>query len=100
MESSAIRCARYFERLREEFGGKCQGMPDARHSCGSRDCLEFAHVGETPVRGRGRGQWARYYDIKRNRHAYRLLCKKCHMLMDGPAYFSHGWVPQREEIPF
>ena len=44
--------------------------------------LEFAHLSPTDVRGRGRGQWERYLDVKRHPDRYLLLCHTHHRFMD------------------
>jgi hypothetical protein len=61
--------------LRDERGNRCE-------ECQSPDNLEFAHVKETRLRFKGRGQTQRYYDIKKNPDSYKLLCKKCHRKLD------------------
>lgn len=71
---------RYVERrsmqeLRDARGNRCR-------RCRSRAKLEFAHVKETPLRGRGRGQMHRYCDIKKNPDCYELLCWDCHHEFD------------------
>jgi hypothetical protein len=66
---------RRWQRLIEEFGGACD-------ACGATWTLEFAHVKPTGLNGRGRGKYRRLRDILRNRDAYRLLCRECHLIMD------------------
>lgn len=66
---------RSMQELRDARGDKCR-------RCGSRSKLEFAHVKETGLNGRGRGQMHRYGDIKRNPDAYELLCWDCHREFD------------------
>lgn len=66
---------RSMQELREARGNRCR-------RCRSRSKLEFAHVKETKVSGRGRGQMVRYCDIKRNPDAYELLCWDCHHEFD------------------
>lgn len=66
---------RSIQELRDARGNRCR-------RCGSKSKLEFAHVKETSVRGRGRGQMVRYCDIKRNPDAYELLCWHCHHEFD------------------
>src|SRR5688572_10409501 len=73
--------------LREERGDKCECTEERCHGeqqpCGSKIKLEFAHIKPTPLTGRGRGSTRRYYDIKRNPDAYRLLCwSPCHLNRD------------------
>lgn len=64
-------------RLIQIFGGKCQ-------ECGTDEAqLEFAHVQETDVSGRGRGQEMRLRDIEQHPHCYRLLCITCHAEFDA-----------------
>lgn len=62
-------------KLRAEFGGYCQ-------TCKSKEDLEFAHIKATDLNGWGRGRKERYYDIKKNKDSYRLLCKSCHKELD------------------
>ena len=64
-----------FKKLREEFGGACQ-------KCGSKQDLEFAHIKPTNLSGWGRGRKERYYDIKKFKDHYQLLCKSCHKEFD------------------
>ncbi len=59
------------EELRQSYGGKCS-------ECDSILDLEFHHVKETGLSGRGRGRKERYYDIKNNPDSYTLLCEDCH----------------------
>lgn len=66
---------RSIQELRDARGNQCR-------RCGSRLKLEFAHVKETKLRGRSRGQMHRYCDIKRNPDAYELLCWNCHREFD------------------
>jgi 5-methylcytosine-specific restriction endonuclease McrA len=61
--------------LMSRFGGKCS-------NCGSTEELQFAHIRETKLNGRGRGRKERLYDIIKNPLSYRLLCKKCHEMFD------------------
>ena len=63
--------------LIDSFGGKCDWP-----GCEETDDLEFAHVQETALVGRGRGRHERYYDILKNPESYRLLCFTHHKKMD------------------
>lgn len=67
---------RRWAQLIEEYGGECQ-------DCGKRYDLEFAHLGETGLKGKGRGKSRRLADILKNRDLYRLLCMECHDILDG-----------------
>lgn len=67
---------RLFDELRQLFGGRCK-------CCGSTLSLQFAHIKETGLSGRGRGKSRRYYDIKKHPDCYALLCEKCHKLLDS-----------------
>ena len=58
-------------------GGQCTWP-----GCDADEDLEFAHVKETGLSGRGRGRKERYYDIIKNPESYRLLCQFHHKLMD------------------
>jgi len=40
--------------------------------------LEFHHLKETKLNGRGRGRKERYYDILKNPNCYFPTCKECH----------------------
>ena len=53
------------------------GVPDVRSN------LEFAHVRETGLIGRGRGRKERYYDIVNNLDCYRLMHHDCHTYYDS-----------------
>lgn len=64
--------------LRERFGGVCV-------RCGGTKALEFAHLGDTGLWGRGRGLPQRVHDISKNPKRYVLLCKRCH------GKFDAGW---------
>jgi hypothetical protein len=83
---------RKFKELRAELGGKChncQGTHCPGHSCNhwhGQSCLEFAHVRPTGLNGRSRGSTSRYYDVRRNKDCYRLMCHHCHRLFDD------GWL--------
>jgi len=70
--------------LRQEFGGCCK-------RCGSKTKLEFAHLEPTGINGRGRGGPNRYYNIKKFRHCFILLCRACHLKLDG------GWLEYNRE---
>jgi len=76
----ANRANEYVKRrwmeLIEEYGGECQ-------DCGKRYDLEFAHLGETGLKGKGRGKNRRLFNILHNRDLYRLLCMDCHDILDG-----------------
>lgn len=61
-----------FKQLRAARGNACEC------GCGRTERLEFAHLRETKVFGRGRGRADRYHDIRRNPDAYALLAKVCH----------------------
>lgn len=64
--------------LRREWGGRCV-------ECGAPRHLEFAHLPGKPtgLSGRGRGMPNRYHDVRRNPESYVLLCRACHMRLDG-----------------
>jgi hypothetical protein len=64
-----------FDNLRKVFGDKCS-------FCGSKENLEYAHLEQTELVGRGRGRKERYYDIKKNPDSYVLLCVVCHKTLD------------------
>jgi len=71
-----------FDILKKEFGGKCL-------NCGSIINLQFAHIKETGLNGRGRGRKERYYDIRKYPKCYILLCggddgiSGCHQQYDA-----------------
>lgn len=54
-------------------GGKCQV-----NKCKSKKALEFHHVQETGLKGRGRGLMNRALDIKKHPGSYILVCRKHH----------------------
>ena len=61
--------------LLNEFGNKCI-------SCGADYDLEFAHIRPTKLSGKGRGRKERYFDIRKNKTSYILLCHFCHLEYD------------------
>ena len=63
------------KRLLEEWGGECL-------FCGSTEKLEFAHLKETELNGRGRGRKERLYDVIKHPDSYVLLCNKNHREFD------------------
>ena len=65
--------------LRKERGGRC--LLGLAH-CSETKRLEFAHVKETGLKGRGRGRAERYRDIKANPECYILACRSCHLRAD------------------
>jgi len=67
---------RKFKLLRLSFGNCCQ-------HCGTKENLEFAHKEPTGLDGKGRGSYARFKDICRNKDKYLLLCKDCHLKYDN-----------------
>lgn len=69
-----VRIKRKMQELRQMY-------PVCRF-CGSTEQVEFVHLRETPLSGRGRGRRKRYYDITRNLDAYSALCKECHKEYD------------------
>lgn len=71
--------ARLRAKLRTKFGDCCAW-------CKSEIDLEFAHLRETEVKGRSRGQTRRLLDVQRNPDAYTLLCRRCHSIFDGRTY--------------
>lgn len=58
---------RKLDLLKEEFGGKCW-------NCGTVENLQFAHIKDTELNGKGRGRKERYYDILNHPTHYALLC--------------------------
>jgi len=66
--------------LIEQFGGTCW-----KDECGEDDPerLEFIHILDTPVMGRGRGRKERYWDIKKHPGSYALFCKYHHTEYDS-----------------
>jgi hypothetical protein len=62
-------------RFIEQRGGRC-----AR--CGSVERLEFAHIVENGLNGRGRGRNNRIRDWVNSPRNYRLLCHGCHFKFD------------------
>ncbi len=61
--------------LHKKFAGKCW-FPE----CGEEDpeLLEFAHIFQTDLKGRGRGRKERVYDISKNPGSYGYFCKLHH----------------------
>lgn len=66
--------------LIEKFGGSCW-----KDECPEdvSELLEFAHILDTPIMGRGRGRKERYFDIRKNPESYALFCKFHHEEYDG-----------------
>jgi hypothetical protein len=64
------------KKLRKRYHDQC-------YFCQSTKDLEFAHITETNLSGRGRGRKERYYDVIKNPNSYLLLCKECHTKMDN-----------------
>lgn len=62
-------------------GNKCQVK-----GCKSRRALEFHHVQETSLAGRGRGLVRRALDVRKNPGSYILVCRKHHVKFH-PDYF-------------
>ena len=82
--------------LRKERGGRC--VLDMQ-GCWKTRGLEFAHVKDSGLNGRGRGQSRRYHNIKQHPEAYILICRGCHAKADGLADEFHNYELQ-EEAPF
>jgi hypothetical protein len=74
-----------FRLLREAYGNQCL-------DCGCGYSLEFAHIKETTISGKGRGMRIRFYDIINNPCSYILMCKKCHE--------HHDSLPKEERETF
>lgn len=76
----------HMDELRAHFGGRCErcGANDSgvAYWNGPRRPLEFAHVKPTGLCGQGRGLKNRFLDVLRNPDCYRLLCSRCHRLLD------------------
>jgi hypothetical protein len=71
--------ARRVSVLRIGRGNRCERCGKRAHTDKrGRPNLEFAHLAPTGLRGRGRGQIQRYYDIRRHPESYALLCRGCH----------------------
>ena len=70
----------YADRIRirfyHVFGERC-------FMCGCQKELQFAHMRQTGVSGRGRGKYTRAKDIRDNFGSYELLCRYCHSLYDA-----------------
>jgi hypothetical protein len=62
-------------------GNRCQVK-----GCKSRRALEFHHVQETSLAGRGRGLARRALDVRKNPGSYILVCRKHHVKFH-PDYF-------------
>lgn len=84
------------EELRQAWGGRCCiGFG----GCWKTDGLEFAHVKETGLNGRGRGMPQRYRDIVNNPDCYLLVCRACHAKADSLIEEWHNY-DLRVEAPF
>lgn len=83
MDTRELR--RRLDGLRRDVG--CQHC-GRRHGLLNR--LEFAHLAPTPISAvaRGRGLRDRYFDVRRNRAVYCVLCRDCHLRLD-----SGQWGP-------
>ena len=64
-------------------GGKCQV-----NKCKSKKALEFHHVQETGLKGRGRGLMNRALDIKKHPGSYILVCRKHHEKLHPEGFLS------------
>ena len=77
-----VNIRKQFDELKNRFGGKCL-------NCGSTMNLQFAHIKDTCLNGKGRGRKERYYDIIKNPESYVLLCggidcaSGCHQQYDA-----------------
>jgi hypothetical protein len=73
------RIKRWSKRKRQE---KIAKRGSCCEFCGNTENLQFAHIFETELNGRGRGQWKRTLDLLRNPDAYVLSCDTCHKKLD------------------
>ncbi len=62
-------------RLHNDFGGKCW-FPECEEN--DLENLEFAHLFQTELKGRGRGRKERINDISKNPGSYGYFCKFHH----------------------
>lgn len=67
------------KKLRDTFEPRCRECPDCPYQGNE---MEFAHIKETGLNGRGRGRSSRYYDIKNNPDSYFLCCHEKHVEID------------------
>ena len=74
---------RGIQKEREKRGGKCQWADLCPgESCDRTFDLQFAHIKETKLSGRGRGSGKRLRDIRQNGDCYKLLCDVHHRRYD------------------
>src|SRR2546427_384454 len=59
--------------------------------CGTHILIEFAHLTETKVNGKGRGRKERFYDILKHPEAYAPLCHEHHEMFDAKLFGD--WKP-------
>jgi len=71
-------------QLREEWGGRCV-MAVECYGTREQERLEFAHLPGKPtgLAGQGRGRADRYHDVRKNPGSYVLICRDCHVVLDG-----------------
>lgn len=74
---------RQMQKLREQFGNKCDICEKKYNRNRHKPNLQFAHIRATGLKGRGRGRKERILDIRKNPDAYRLLCRTCHTEHDA-----------------
>jgi hypothetical protein len=82
------------QKQRDLRGNRCEVCGgDGRIPRGRRrrlTPLEFAHVKETGLSGRGRGMRLRVLDVERHPDCYKLMCWPCHKRFD----FTQGPAPR------
>ena len=74
------RHQRYRRAMRDKMVGWRSGPCEL---CKRPVECEMAHVGPTPLTGRGRGLDRRYHDIRKHPKCYTRLCHRCHADVDA-----------------
>lgn len=92
VERAIAWCQRARAALIVVYGGCCQYIKEDGEVCGSMECLEFAHIKPTDLKGAGRGLKERIYDIIKHPLHYNLFCHDCHVIYDREHKESGGGV--------
>jgi hypothetical protein len=83
MNKQALYAHRILNHQKALRGGKCQ-----IEKCRAKKNLEFHHIKETNLKGRGRGLVNRAIDIKKNPDHYILVCRKHHVKPHPEGFLS------------
>lgn len=70
----------YRKNLIKAYGGFCWFCYKVFNNTSK---VQFHHIKNTNLNGRGRGRKERYYDILNNPNCYVPLCPRCHKLIES-----------------